>query len=122
MSAVLEAASARQLQELYARYKALALATGAALLLDAGDEALAAEVEALLRDCLAARRATVELEPQFAACVEAAGELRLLIRGEASSASLERARESHRRLRRAVWSVLPCEYVPCCAEHVHHER
>jgi hypothetical protein len=122
VTAVLDTSAERRLRDLYARYKALALATGAALVLDARDEALAADVDALLRDCLTARRASVELEPQFAACVEATGELRLLVRGEESSAALERARESHRRLRRAVWSVLPCEYVPCCAEHAHHER
>ena len=31
-----------------------------------------------------------------------------------TGALLERVRASHRRLRREIWDVQPCEYVPCC--------
>jgi hypothetical protein len=104
-------AEASQVQELYLRYKALALATGAALVLDGDVDALTREADALLADC---RAANIDV------CVDAALDLCRLLAGDASA--LEQARESHRSLRRAVWTVHPCEYVPCCAEHVHAER
>ena len=67
------------------------------------------------------------LEPQLAASVGAARDLRRLlveaVRGEAADRVLDQARASQRRLRREVWRVLPCEYVPCCASgHAHAER
>jgi hypothetical protein len=113
-----------ELNELYARYKALALAAGAALILDSDVERLAGEVKALLDDARRARRGSSALAPQLSACVEAAAGLgRLLADAPASTAALEAARASHRRLRREVWNVLPCEYVPCCAGgDAHHER
>ena len=44
-----------------------------------------------------------------------AGERRLI-----AAADTERVRASHRRLRREVWKVVPCEYVPCCAGRTVH--
>ena len=122
-----ETTAARDLRELYARYKRLALAAGAALILEGADDgALAAEAQSLVGDCEAARARAPHLRPQLDACAEAAAELHALLGraagDEPADAALERARTSHRRLRREVWSVLPCEYVPCCAEHIHHER
>jgi hypothetical protein len=121
------AAPERELQDLYARSKTLTLAAAAALMLDSGADRLSAEAERLLDDCLAARRRSSMLRPQLSACVDAARELRRLLdgaaEGTASDVDLERARTAHRRLRREVWRVLPCEYVPCCAAgHAHDER
>ena len=123
MSAVLAAEEAAELQGLYARYKAIALSTGAALLLDADVEELAGRVDELLDDCSAAQeRGTVHAR-ELGACLEAVMDLRPLLDGDTTEHALERARGSHRQLRRAVWDVIPCEYVPCCAPgHDHDER
>jgi hypothetical protein len=72
----------------------------------------------------AAGAAPAELRAQLDACVAAARELDALLRrgagGEPVAAEIEAARATHRALRREVWKVLPCEYVPCGAElHVH---
>lgn len=105
----------QELQELYARSKALTLAAGAALVLDADRTGLAGEADRLLADALEARRRTARLAPQLFACVDAARDLCRLLHGAAPETDVDRARSSHRRLRREVWHVLPCEYVPCCA-------
>jgi hypothetical protein len=104
------------LGELYARYKGLALSTGAALVLGADTDELAEEAAVLLSDCRSAAAASPE--PQLAACIEAADELCALLAGHGD---VESVRASHRRLRRHVWNILPCEYVPCCASE-HRER
>jgi hypothetical protein len=109
------AAPEHELQELYARSKALTLAAGAALVLEADRTGLADEADRLLADALEARRRTARLAPQLSACVDAAHDLKRLLHGGAPEADVDRARASHRRLRREVWRVLPCEYVPCCA-------
>ena len=109
--------------------RALALATAAALMLESGLGELASEADRLLEDC--ARRPQDRasmLEPQLGACVDAARDLRRLLvepllAARRLDAVLDQARASHRRLRREVWRVLPCEYVPCCASgHAHAER
>jgi len=119
--------SGRELHDLYTRSKALTAAAAAALVLDADAGDLAVEARRLLDDSLAARRRATGLVPQLSACVDAARDLRGLLDrarlGRASEADVDRARASHRRLRREVWQVLPCEYVPCCAAgHAHHDR
>ncbi len=105
-----------EVRDLYGRYKHLALAAGAALVLDAPRGELAADAAALVADARSAVAAGGELAPQLRACVEAASELeRLLVR----DGDVEAAREAHKRLRREVWKVIPCEYVPCCAGRGH---
>jgi hypothetical protein len=120
----------RELRECYERYKRLTLATGAALLLGPAPNALADAAAALLEDCRhAAARAPAALASQLRACAAASDELRELL-GHAelchtavSSDEIERVRATHRRLRREVWKVLPCEYVPCAASRrPAHER
>jgi thioredoxin-like negative regulator of GroEL len=115
MSAVATPAPEQELQELYARSKALTLAVAAALVLEADRAGLAEEADRLLDDALDARSRAAHLAPQLAACVDAARDLRGLLGGGAPEADVDRARASHRRLRREVWRVLPCDYVPCCA-------
>ena len=118
--------SERQLRDLYGRYKALMLAAAAALLLDSSVDELAGPVAELLADCRAAAGEASPVRLQLAACAEAAQELAQLVAataaGGATAADLERVRAAHRLLRREVWTVLSCEYVPCCAsEDAHHD-
>jgi hypothetical protein len=119
MSATAAPALEHELRDLYERSKALTLAAAAALVLEADPAALSAEADRLLDDSLGARRRAKGLAPQLSACVDAARDLRRLLAGAAlgsvAEADVDRARASHRRLRREVWQVLPCEYVPCCA-------
>jgi hypothetical protein len=127
MSAAEVLAPERELQDLYARSKALTLAAAAALVFEADAAGLAEEAGRLLDDALEARRRVPGLVPQLSACADAARDLRGLLDGAALGRpveeDVERARASHRRLRREVWQVLPCEYVPCCATgHAHDER
>jgi hypothetical protein len=101
-----------ELQRLYDRYKALALAVSAALLLERAVDDLVPAVDDLLAEapigeCGDAARALSEL-------------VHLAVAGQPTASQLEQVRTSHSRLRRAVWSVLPCEYVPCCASDRHH--
>jgi hypothetical protein len=100
--------------ELYRRYKALTLATGAALLLESPVDALADAVDELARDA------------EGSLCAGPAETLRALVAraraGEATEADIEQVRASHRTLRREVWTTQPCEYVPCCAGGAHDHR
>jgi hypothetical protein len=112
------------LEQAYHRYKRVALATGAALLLDEDLVALDEAADALVRDSRAALAAAdPALAAQFAACVHAAEEVQDLLvhaardRGSVGTADIERVRASHSELRREVWKVIPCEYVPCSAAH-----
>lgn len=121
-AAVAERLDASELRRLYGRYKSLLLAAAAALVLDEPTADLAAATEALHVDCRAAAGSCPpELKRQLDACAAAAGELEVLVRGGADGCpDVEAARATHRALRREVWKVLPCEYVPCGAElHVH---
>jgi hypothetical protein len=114
VSAVAEAS----VRELYGRYKHLALAAGAALLLEEPVDGLVADAAALAgeaRDAAAAEGAAHA--SQLRACADAASELReLLVRG---GDDVGAARRAHKHLRREVWKVVPCEYVPCCASAPH---
>jgi hypothetical protein len=113
----------RELLALYARYKRLALGTGAGLMLDAVPTELVEETRVLVADCR--RTAAVAphgpLTPLFEACTGAAVALHgLVLSGQEGSRRvpderLRAVRASHRRLRRAIWTVTPCEYVPCAA-------
>jgi hypothetical protein len=116
MSAVAGAPAAA---ELYGRYKTLALAVGAALVLDTPRDELAAEVAALVGDATAAAAAAGGRDLRAAACVDAARDLLALV--EAGGADVAAARASHKRLRREMWKVIPCEYVPCCASGHGHD-
>jgi hypothetical protein len=114
----------QRLNELYGRYKALALAAGARLVLDEAPESLSGEVGALVADCHAAAASGTEaLAPQLAACLTAAEGLSVLV-GDTSptEADVEAARATHKQLRSEVWKVIPCEYVPCCASPRHEHR
>jgi hypothetical protein len=124
--AVAEASRERELRELYSRYKGLALATGATLLLGAAPERLAVEAGELLIACRrAAARSGAACASQLEACVTAVQELHELLLRAVEDAELigaadtERVRASHSRLRREVWKVIPCEYVPCSGAHRH---
>jgi hypothetical protein len=110
-----------ELRVLYERYKGLTLSAAAALMLGATVAELAKEAEALVAHCREAAAAGGELEPQLAACVRAAEELNTLLgrSGPISGGELEPVRAAHRRLRREVWKVLPCEYVPCSGSYGH---
>jgi hypothetical protein len=115
-----------ELQRLYGRFKGLTLAVGAALLLHGPVGALVADADALLVDCIQASAAAVEPDAALIECVEAACALTALVQRAAAGAStadeLAELRAAHLRLRRQVWNVLPCEYVPCCATGTHAHR
>jgi hypothetical protein len=114
----------RELQRLYERYKSLTLAATAALILARPVRDLCTQAEALHGDCRAA--GPVGESTALAACRTAAADLAELLRlaaaGEDTGGLLERVRASHRRLRRAIWDVQPCEYVPCCVTATEEER
>ena len=111
MTAVL--AAEQEVRDLYLRYKQLALAAGAALVLDAPLDALRLEAEQLVADATAAADRRDAHRTQLRACVDAARELHGLV--SSGGADVEAARRTHKRRRREVWKVIPCEYVPCCA-------
>jgi len=98
-------AAAFETPELYRRFKSLAAAASAALI-------LGERVDELQRDAAGT------------ACEEPAARLRQLVHGaldgEVSDAQLDAVRNSHRSLRREVWTTQPCEYVPCCAGTHNH--
>lgn len=120
MTPTLETTAERELQELYTQYKALALSAGATLMLDREVEPLAGRVDELLDECRSAGERATPYAGELCAAVET---LRPLLSGDVTEETLARARGAHRRVRRAVWNVIPCEYVPCCAPaHDHNER
>ena len=98
--------------ELYRRFKSLAAAASAALILGERVDELRPVADELQRDAAGT------------ACEEPAARLRQLVHGaldgEVSDAQLDAVRNSHRSLRREVWTTQPCEYVPCCAGTHHH--
>jgi hypothetical protein len=117
------------LGHLYARNKALALSVGAALTLRRRPVGARREVEEHLAECeraVAERRGA--FSPHFAACRSAAAELAGLVREVErdlhmpSRQRLSAVRSSHRSLRRLVWEVFDCEYVPCGAHDAAHDR
>jgi hypothetical protein len=114
------------LGRLYARNKALSLSIGATLTFGQQPQGARREVEAHLAECeRAAGRRSGELGEQFEACRDAAAALAALVeeteRGSSppSAERLGAVRASHRRLRRLVWEVFDCEYVPCGHERSH---
>ena len=111
-----------ELSALYGRYKSLALSAAAAAILDSRLDDVQAEAARLLDDCRAAASRDRRHAEQFAACADAAQVLCDSL-DPAGAVDLEAVRASHRWLRRSVWSVVPCEYVPCCADdhHIHRE-
>jgi hypothetical protein len=117
-----------ELAALYDRYKRLALATGATLVLGEPPAPLAGAAAELRGDSLAARDRGEggPLAGQLEACVTAAGELHDLVAaacaGDVSDEAADRVRASHSRLRHEVWKVMPCEYVPCSGAHRHDHR
>jgi hypothetical protein len=110
-------AIALDLGELYGRYKRLTLAAAAGLLAGEGSPELEDEVRALRADAThAVRDADSATLVQLRACANAAAELeQLVVGGQLSLEGVERVRQTHSELRREVWKVIPCEYVPCNA-------
>ena len=102
MSVTLETDETRELQSLYARYKALAISTSAALMLGDDVGPLGERLEELRLDCIATRQRGTAHGREVAACLDAVADLRPLIDGDTTDSALARARASHRRLRRAV--------------------
>jgi hypothetical protein len=99
---------------LYARYKALALSAGTALLLDQPDADVGAEGRALAADARAALAEHPQQAEQLAACATAADALAHLPQ------AIDEVRATHRRLRAAMFAAGHCEYVPC-GTHAHQE-
>ncbi len=104
--------AAPETPELYRRFKSLAVAASAALILGERVDELQPVADELHRDAAGT------------SCEEPAERLRRLVHGALSGgpseAELEAVRASHRSLRREVWTTQPCEYVPCCAGTHHH--
>jgi hypothetical protein len=107
------------LGELYGANKSLSLSISAALAMQLPPEVGRDQVDSHLREC---ERALAEhdgdLAPHFEACRDAALALTELAREAEegrvpSRRRLEAVRRSHRHLRRLVWEVFDCEYVPC---------
>ena len=105
-------AVAFETSELYRRFKSLAVSASAALILGERVDDLHSKVDELHRDACGTP------------CEEPAARLRQLVDGAlsgvVSDAELDAVRNSHRSLRREVWTTQPCEYVPCCAGTHHH--
>ena len=120
------ATDATLLGELYGENKSLSLAVGAALTLGRRPEVEATVIERHLAEC---ERAVAErpgqLAEHFEACRAAAADLTAMVREvdrdrcTPSRRRLSAVRASHRRLRRLVWEVFDCEYVPCGHERSH---
>jgi hypothetical protein len=103
-------------EHLYARYKALVLSAGAALLLEHPDAELRADARRLAADARAALAEHPDQAPALAACAEAADALAQLPDG------LETIRATYRTLRAAMFAAGACEYAPCGTHaHAHEE-
>jgi hypothetical protein len=113
------------LAELYGANKSLSLSISAALALQLPPEVGSEQVDGHLRACeRAAAEHRGELGPHFEACRDAAAALAGLAREAEgglvpSQQRLDAVRRSHRNLRRLVWEVFDCEYVPCGHERNH---
>jgi hypothetical protein len=118
-------AEAALLGELYGANKSLSLSVSAALAMQLPPEVGSDQIDRHLADCeRAAAEHHGELAPHFEACRDAAAALADLAReaegGLApSQRRLDAVRRSHRHLRRLVWEVFECEYVPCGHERNH---
>ncbi len=120
------ATDAALLGELYGENKSLSLAIGAALTLGRRPEVEAGVIERHLAECeRAVAERPGELAEHFEACRTAAADLAAMVREvdrdrrTPSRQRLNAVRASHRRLRRLVWEVFDCEYVPCGHERSH---
>ena len=92
MTVVAAPTAEQELQELYARYKSLALSTSATLMLGGALEPLGDSLEELLGDCRAAQERGAVYAGELARCTEAAASLRPLLGGDPTAGALERAR------------------------------
>ena len=115
-----------EVERLYSRFKTLSLGASAALLLDRPVAGLAVEANTFLAECMRASAAAAEPDAPLVECVAAAWALTALLGraggGASTTDELAELRTAHARLRREVWNVLPCEYVPCCAVGTHTHR
>jgi hypothetical protein len=114
------------LGDLYGENKSLSLAIGAALTLGRRPQVETAVIERHLAECeRAVAERPGELAEHFEACRAAAADLAAMVREvdrdrrTPSRQRLGAVRASHRRLRRLVWEVFDCEYVPCGHERSH---
>jgi hypothetical protein len=119
-------ADAVLLNELYATDKSLSLSISAALAMQLPPAVGSEQVDDHLWACerAVAEHGTGELAPHFEACRDAAAALAELAREAEgglvpSPRRLDAVRRSHRHLRRLVWEVFDCEYVPCGHERNH---
>jgi hypothetical protein len=107
--------------DLYGRYKGLALAVGAGLILDEGVD-LAAETLRLAAD--AGRAREEDASPAAGACHQAALDLHRLATAKRGEAELiDQVRVSHKALRALLWDDVAHHYAPCGAHpHRHTEE
>jgi hypothetical protein len=123
-----------ELARLYSRYKGLALAVGAGLILDDGAD-LAAETLHLAADAGRARETHADDGDATAAqaCHTAALDLHRLATAAPGTpghaALIEQVRASHKALRALLWDDIAHQYVPCGAhphrpthEHGQHDH
>ena len=122
-----------ELAGLYSRYKGLALAVGAGLILDDGAD-LAGETLRLAADAGRAREtaetqhegreATAATAAAAKACHRAALDLHRLATatpgGPGHAALIEQVRASHRTLRSLLWDDIADQYAPCGAHPHRH--
>lgn len=106
-------------RSLYERCKELSLAAGATIILGQESAPLVGRAAALVRDCRAAVAAApgAEAEP-LRRCLTAAKAVERLVGAADRDAAVIltetlAVREAHRRMRLAIWELVPCEYVPC---------
>jgi hypothetical protein len=116
-----------ELAGLYSRYKGLALALGAGLILDDGAD-LAAETMRLAADAGRARETHEARGDARAArtCHQAALDLhRLATTGAGTpghAALIEQVRASHKALRALLWDDIADQYAPCGAHPHRHTQ
>ncbi|MGZ4165152.1 MAG: hypothetical protein ACXVR1_00735 [Solirubrobacteraceae bacterium] len=113
-----------ELKAFYDRYKSLALAIGADLLLEgeAGAAGLATETLHLAAD--AGRRRETDASPAAAAAHRAALDLHRLATAQRGETELiDQVRASHRALRAELWDDVCNQYAPCGTHpHRHTEE
>jgi hypothetical protein len=117
-----------ELAGLYSRYKGLALAIGAGLILDDGAD-LSAETLRLAADAGRLREAhdAHEVHAAHEACHRAALDLHRLATAApvtpGHTALIEQVRASHKALRALLWDDIADQYAPCGAHpHRHPEE
>lgn len=115
-----------ELASLYARYKGLALAVGAGLLLD-GDGASGLGAETLRLAADAGRMREADESPATRACHEAALTLHRLATAAPDDSEhaqlIDAVRATHRALRARLWDDVAHQYAPCGAHpHGHKEE